>query len=998
MSQQDYAIVENDVIVGPTVLANGQTTINVDFPFELSSYLAVYKREAGASVETLLVEGVGYTVAGAGEATGGTVTLTTAANGTDTYAVVLDIPIERESDFARRFRLAAQPINRELDRLTQICQQLQRDMGKTLRVGATIAAFSALVPVADALVSFNASADAFNLTLSRQEVEDAIARINAFEGLSAEAGSVQSVNTKAGISLVNIGSETYIRTAFYESFVYGGAALYAVDGDGLTEPNCDARFKAQTADGKWVQLVPQGGDILASQAGARGIGSSFDDTAAVQACIDYVLGNNPQSTFSAGVVTANVTRPLRVLLDQKHYYFTDSIRLTWGDKTRQLAELAGVGAARRGNVDTTVAGTVVEFTQTDRPGFIWQDSRTTTLRGMWIEGPLTATYDALDFINGGCLDASAWANAPQTSSNECAAMAIDPRQGAKPANAYPDESMPGWTGSSATYNLGGSSQAAAFDVSVRGFTIGMQVGGITAANSDFPTWRYGQVELVRDVIAISHSQCRVPDFDRLDVNRAHTFLATDTVMVQNGRAGGLVANCTFNTLARIFSMSTSSIFSTTRFQNCYGEVIWRLGDESGGGSSTQPVQFSGCLFSFGHGVDHAGTVKGENWGPPADVLRSTAGVGTEFVFEQCAFSFKSTLSFAAEVDFNNCAAIASDRSAGVSDNFEAFYNNATMGGIVCRRSSSDVYDWSIRHVPYNLSTATRDGSRNFQRSNVKTGRDFCVPDDVRICRRPNTTRMQDALNEFEIFNRDKANAGHITSVTLADRVLTINFNSLSDHFAMRAGILPGDGIVDINTGATFAIYSRIGDTVLARQETGYREVVGVDGTYTDTSGFSTSTGTFRFINSRRFLTSDQLVGRRTKGDNVITDVRSTGSNVTTGATNVISEITVGDYWDWVDQAHGAHANEDGRVTAVDATAATVTININVRNGYPDAVPAAKVTALDTALDALEPGISAGEADAIRDAIVAAIPGTHDTVRLEWFYRQPPANILAPTVI
>jgi hypothetical protein len=88
------------------------------------------------------------------------------------------------------------------------------------------------------------------------------------------------------------------------------------------------------------------------------------------------------------------------------------------------------------------------------------------------------------------------------------------------------------------------------------------------------------------------------------------------------------------------------------------------------------------------------------------------------------------------------------------------------------------------------------------------------------------------------------------------------------------------------------------------------------------------------------------------------------------------------------------------VSAVDSTAATLTLSNTPRSGGAAAVPAASSADLDTALDALESvaGLSAAQSDAIADAIRALIRAPHGVVDLDWFIRQPPANIASPTVI
>lgn len=1033
---EDFGISVNDVIVGPFTPVNGQTEINVDFPFESADFVKVYRRASAGTTESLLSASTDYTITGEGQATGGRITLNTAANGTDIYAVVLDIPIERETDIIKRQALTSRLLNRELDRLTQVCQQLKRDIGKAFAVGATVAGISALTPVGDALLSFNATATAFDQSLSRTEVVEAIALINSLGGAVISEETL-TVPTKAAISALTLGSAQFVRTAFHTSIAYGGGALYRLyqDGtfnDGSVEPvGVDSRFKHETGDGKWVTLVLYGGDLLTSQGGSRGVGSSYDDTADVQACIDYVLGRNPKSTFNgSGVVTVKRAESARVLLDQRHYYFTDTIRLTWGDGNAKLTEFAGRGPAFRGATDITMAGTICQWSSAvlTKAGLSWAADRGTRVRGMWLEGPLTATYQALDFNNGGFLSRSAWANGSQNGTNPCAAMLVDGRAGA--AVGYGSETMPAWTGSALTTDLNASTRPAAFDVSCRGWETAFMCGFVNE-NADFPVWRDGFVEYCRDAYAIGASQTRVPDIQGVHCANIHTFMDAASYGLGTGRGGGVVLNCSVGgACARIINISGSATHGPTIFAGFYAERLWRIFDESGGTTSDGHVMFVGGILSLNHASVF--NAPSGNWGVPVDVGKSAGQ--TVWQFDGTRISHRSVISFDANVRLN-ISASATERSASVADVFEAYLQNATMGGVVVRRTATDIYDHRVQHDRYNVSTASREFAATVGTDDLRTGRNYCVPDDVRRVRRGSSLHYDLCENTPRTQVRNKATPAHITSVTLSNRVLTITFNSLSDADAMRIGIEPGDVIVDVNTNAAFAIYSRTGSVVLARQETGFRAAAGA-GTYTDLSGISLTTGDFRFLNSRRYLISTRLAGERVPGSTSIRNIRGPLSDVSSGNTAAIEEVTVGDYWSGENEVVGDYASGDFRVTARSASAGTMTLANSPRAGFPAAVQSADATALDTALDVLEDvdaalvtalrtamdplvassAMTSGEADTLRDAVEAianrssaqmdalatAIKAMHRPphylVKLDWFIRQPPASISVPTNI
>ncbi len=945
MATENFNIEENDVIVLPFTAANGQTEIAFDFPALDASHVKVFSRVVGSTEETELNQDTEFTVSGVGNATGGTVTLTTAADGSTIYAVALQRPYERDTDFANRGRITAAAMNRQLDALTQMVQQLARDVARSVRGKLTASALAAIIPVGDALIGFNAGATAIDMSLSRTEVADAIERINGFDGFTAETGSVLSVNTKAAIAGVNTEGAAFIRTAWYSSMLYGGGGLYGLhNGDGLTEPDGDARFKAESADGYWYALVPHADGLLASQCGAEARGSAHDDTADIQAGVDYILGANPRSTWSAGVVTSNYAMGLKFILDGKHYYCTDSIHATWGDTPRDGNEIVGTGAARRGVDDSTMAGTVVEFSSAvlDRMGFDIQGARGQVLRGMWLEGPLTATYQALDFNNGGHLDRANWANGSQTRTNACTGVCVDGRSGSKPGNAYPDQSMPAWTGSSDTYNLDVGTRPRLYDISGRGWEVMVSFGsGNASANTDFGEWIGGEAEYCRDVCALAHTQIRIPRLQGIVVNTAHTFLNADDIGIGTGRSGGLISNCGWGRVARLFCLSSSTIFGPTIFQCCYGEELYRISDESGGTTSDGQIIFDGGILSFKHGYVYDAT--DGNWGVPANLIESSGS--TEYIFRGTRFSFPTMIGFDANVVLDDCTAISGQWSSSVADAFEAFVNNGTMGGVYCANISTQANDWSVRHPLYNVSTSSRVSSRQVGRGSARdneTGRDYCIPQDARNYRRGETAGVFMETNNLPFYTRDKANAGHITGCTLADRVLTLTLASPTDAFVSFAGLMPGDLIVDINTSAAFSIYSRSGNTVLARQETGFRAASVTPGDYTDTSGFSTSTGTLRFYNNRRYALSEPTIGTVTGASTQITNVRSANSNTSSGA-GVIEEVTVNDYWADGIWHWGAYDEHDLLVSARSASGGTMDIATAPSAGWASAHNVADLT-------------------------------------------------------
>ena len=105
--------------------AGNDVTVAFSFPyyFLLSGDLKVYIRDA-EDTETLQVEDTDYTVTGAGEAAGGTVTMTTAPATGETLVIYRDPATTQTLDLRENDSSPAEAKEAALDRLAMICQRL----------------------------------------------------------------------------------------------------------------------------------------------------------------------------------------------------------------------------------------------------------------------------------------------------------------------------------------------------------------------------------------------------------------------------------------------------------------------------------------------------------------------------------------------------------------------------------------------------------------------------------------------------------------------------------------------------------------------------------------------------------------------------------------------------------------------------------------------------------------------------------------------------------
>lgn len=203
------AVSENDLLVGPLTPAAGVTTISLDFYFEQASWLEVYK----SGSETPLVLDTDYTVSGEGTSSG-VVTLTTPANGTDSYSVYLVVPLQRSSDLQLRGEFKSGPFNVELDRMWQALQGIDTRLGRTFSLSKTSAIPAPLfseTPAARAGKALIFSSDGTGLDIGDADIGF---QNRIFDDISAfQANTTLSHAAVSEGDYIRIGSNLYQVTA-----------------------------------------------------------------------------------------------------------------------------------------------------------------------------------------------------------------------------------------------------------------------------------------------------------------------------------------------------------------------------------------------------------------------------------------------------------------------------------------------------------------------------------------------------------------------------------------------------------------------------------------------------------------------------------------------------------------------------------------------------------------------------------------------------------------
>lgn len=120
--------------------SNGQTAFDYPFPIFQNSDLVVLKNSFTQLLNT------DFTVTGAGNDTGGTVTLVVAAALNDVITITRKLVIERTSALQPTSAISSELLNTDLDRLTLIAQDLDNSFDRTLQLSIDDTTDTTLVP------------------------------------------------------------------------------------------------------------------------------------------------------------------------------------------------------------------------------------------------------------------------------------------------------------------------------------------------------------------------------------------------------------------------------------------------------------------------------------------------------------------------------------------------------------------------------------------------------------------------------------------------------------------------------------------------------------------------------------------------------------------------------------------------------------------------------------------------------------------------------------
>jgi parallel beta-helix repeat protein len=322
------------------------TAFAVPFPFFGAGELEVIERDTAAGTEALRILGTHYTVAG-GDGAAGTVTASSAPSASVRWVIRRKTARTQATDYTPNDPFPADTHEKALDRLTLIGQELGEESDRSLKFPKTDAAD--LAPTLPASVARASRVLAFDgagaptvstKTLAQLESEADNAAASASAAASAAAAASASAGSAAGSA---VAAATSAAAAAAPILAEGGTAARTVS----------ARF----------------GDALnVKDFGARGDGVT-DDTAAIQAALDFVLATNrriaiPSGTYTVGALTISYAMELR--LDKGA-----TLKLKTGANANLLTVAASDVTIRGGTLDgnkanQTANGIAIAATTVDR--------------------------------------------------------------------------------------------------------------------------------------------------------------------------------------------------------------------------------------------------------------------------------------------------------------------------------------------------------------------------------------------------------------------------------------------------------------------------------------------------------------------------------------------------------------------------------------------------------------------------------------------------------
>jgi hypothetical protein len=331
------------------------------------------------------------------------------------------------------------------------------------------------------------------------------------------------------------------------------------------------RSASAQAIGRGIVAVPSTDVVNVKDArfGATGDGIA-DDTAAIQAAIDFAVQNNVYWVY----------------LPVGTYRTSDTLHIGYGLTTRRgpFVSLALVGAGGFG----TTGLTKLALTRLDRPGVNIQGIRNGGIANLWIRGPgsfappfqrsLAAAATAANYVPAGAKDDP---RAPYC------AVSIDAYGGAAPENPYPTPNYPAFYGKGVgAYGRATSSAPFVIGCFLDSTLIGIACQTNCDSNGDFLNAESTVFSSLKVSVAWGNVNARSNVLSNTNHWAVHTLFDTVSYgsMINRGNCAGNYENIHANGCYRWFNIDRDYGVSFSVI-NPYSENTLRIGDIAGNKSA-----------------------------------------------------------------------------------------------------------------------------------------------------------------------------------------------------------------------------------------------------------------------------------------------------------------------------------------------------------------------------------------------------------------------------
>ncbi len=323
-----------------------------------------------------------------------------------------------------------------------------------------------------------------------------------------------------------------------------------------------------------------------------------DDTAAIQAAIDYVI------YFSAA-------SSRRLNLPNGCRRITGTLQIGYGDR---FVDWQIEGDAARG-WDANLgyhSGIYADFN--DRPAFNIQGARSSRMSSISIYGLNHAWMAQNEQSISNRAPVENWRGSqlqPATINTRYApycGIAVDGYTGTRQSSSnYPDLVYPAWLAGTPQYGKPSSSMVEFRDVAVSGFEVGIAVQPNlvpTASNGEFIHWVGCDLGSNLVGACLSHSDARAITFERCRFQGCHTAFDSLTYGTGQGNIAAVFSSCTFDRSYRIFNVDlgigAQPFAPAVTMINAYAEALYTIGTVRSSTATGRPgaIQFLGGELGF----------------------------------------------------------------------------------------------------------------------------------------------------------------------------------------------------------------------------------------------------------------------------------------------------------------------------------------------------------------------------------------------------------------